>query len=213
MRQSVARALGGRACAYWRVASAKVEIPAPNERTLREAAYNALARRAASAAQVRTTLLRKITNWAIRARRAGQDAEAIEAAVQRARPWVDPIVKDLLERGLLDDARFAEARVRGLLQQGKSRRAILAHLSAKGVDDTLARESVPPDRQSELESALRLLRKRRMGPFSREEPSYELRQKVLGVLARAGFDRDTCVRALDMPSEEAERQIGTRGGW
>lgn len=185
--------------------------PPPTEAALRESAYASLARRAASVAQLRTTLQRKITTWATRAQRAGGDAMEIDAAVNEAREASARVLRDLIERGLLDDVKFAAARAQGLSQRGKSRRAIEAHLAAKGVASEITREHVVIDSASELEAAVRLARKRRIGPFAEEASTPELRHKALGVLARAGFDFSTCERVLRLERESAEAMLGTRG--
>ncbi len=192
---------------------AKPPIPAPTETDLRESAYASLARRAASVAQLRTTLQRKITTWATRSRRAGRDAVEIEAAIQEAREASERVLRGLIERGLLDDAKFAETRAQGLSQRGKSRRAIEAHLAAKGVASEITREHVVIDAASELEAAVRLARKRRIGPFVHDPAAVtpELRHKALGVLARAGFDRSTCERVLRLERDAAEALLGSRG--
>jgi regulatory protein len=53
-----------------------------------------------------------------------------------------------------------------------------------------------------------LARKRRIGPYrTTEDAGAAGRMKEMGLLARAGFSRETAEQALDMAREEAEGRI------
>lgn len=187
--------------------------PPPTRASLHEAALAYLARGAATADSVTKTLHRRIANWARRSARAGRDREMLEHDVDAARALVPEIVGRLGEVGLVNDAAFAETRARRLERSGRSRRAISAHLIQKGVDAAVVREALPHDAGAELAAALAFARKRRMGPFSRDEPDprdRELHRKALGVMARAGFGFDVCERALRMDRDAAEERIRER---
>lgn len=184
--------------------------PAPTRASLHEAALAYLTRGAATADSVSKTLQRRIANWARRAARAGREREALEQDVEAARALVPEIVARLREVGLVNDAALAETRARRLERSGRSRRAIAAHLVQKGVDAAIVREAVPCDAGAELAAALAFTRRRRIGPFAREEEDREARHKALGAMARAGFDYDVCERALRMDREAAEERIRER---
>ncbi len=184
--------------------------------SLRESAYAYLTRTAATAAGVKAQLDRKITTWARASLRAGADEDEVTTAAELAKTWVAPLVADLVAARLIDDARFAEARAQRLAGAGKSRRVIVHHLTQKGIEQEMARDVVGHDASAELDAALRLAKKRRLGPFSRDPEQLttrEGRSKQMGVLARAGFDLGTCERVLRATLEEAEARVGTRGGW
>ena len=67
------------------------------------------------------------------------------------------------------------------------------------------------DRDGDLDAALVLTKKRRIGAFRRDETIDGVaKQKELGVLARAGFDRSTAERALRFDRAEAEERLGSR---
>ncbi|MBI0433544.1 RecX family transcriptional regulator [Roseomonas sp. KE0001] len=181
--------------------------PPPDAARLREAALAHLARFAATEAGLIRVLHRRIDRWARRAEAEGQEAEAVAARVAAARAEAVAVAHRLSDTGAVDDAAFAASRARRLNQAGRSRRAIAAHLAAKGVrPDTAATllEAAPPD---DLAAALGHLRRRRAGPFAAEPPSPEQRLKALAALARGGFARDVAERALDMAPEEAEDRL------
>lgn len=163
-------------------------------------------------------LERRIASWARKASRDGHhEPDDVEQAVLRAKAAIAPIVERMVEIGAVNDARFAEARAARLVRQGRSRRAIAAHLSSKGVGEGLVREATARDASTELVAALTLARKRRLGPFAREETrnvrDADARRKALGVFARAGFDIATAERALRMDPEEAEATLAKTDRW
>ena len=190
---------------------------APTRAALHEAALAYLARGAASADSVAKTLQRRIGNWARRALRAGRDGEAIAQDAAAARELIAPIVERLGEVGLVNDAAFAANRAKRMSTSGRSRRAITAHLAQKGVAATTVREAVGHDVGAELAAAIAFARKRRLGPFAREEAEPLDRdarrvaeRKALGTMARAGFDFGVCERVLRMDRDDADERLRDR---
>ena len=182
------------------------ERPAPTEAVLHEAALAYLARYAASRAGVIRVLDRKVARWA---RLAGTaDAEI----VAQCRVAVRRVATRLEQAGLIDDAQFAASRARSLTRSGKSRRAVAAHLGARGIGGEILEEAVPQDEEAEFAACLILARKRRIGPF-RPDGKPEDRMRELGILARAGFAQSMAQRALEAGPDEAEALIiGLRQG-
>ena len=181
--------------------------PAPTKNALHEAALAYLARGSATAVTLGRVLERKIGNWARRAGRAARDPEQVASELATCREHIAAIIARFQEVGLVNDASFAESRVRSLTRAGRSRRAISAHLTAKGVDAETARQALPTDASIELDAAIAFARKKRIGPFAREEVDRAGKQKALAAMARAGFGWSTCERALGMDLEQAEERI------
>jgi regulatory protein len=179
-------------------------VKPPDRQELHEAALRHLARYAATAAGLTRVLDRRIARWA-----AAEDG-APEAAAE-ARREARAVVARLVEAGVVDDAGFAAARAQRLARSGRSRRAVAAHLAARGVDGETAQAALATD---DLASALVHARRRRIGPFrAAAGADAEARRRELAVLARAGFPRDVAERALAMPAEEAAAlvaQVGRR---
>lgn len=179
--------------------------PPPDEAGLREAALAHLARYATTEARLRQVLGRRLERWA-RAAGAQLGADEIAAALGPARAAVPRVVAALAAAGALSDADFAATRSRALRRAGRSRRAIAAHLAAKGVPAEMARAAVPEDAAGELAAALLLARRRRLGPFRAglppADPAAARRERA--VLARAGFAEGVARRALACDRAEAE---------
>lgn len=181
--------------------------PPPDAARLRDAALAHLARYAATEAGLTRVLQRRIDRWARAAEAQGERdsvAEQASAAMAQARA----VVARLAEAGAVSDAVFAASRARTLVRAGRSRRAVTAHLAAKGVAVELAREAVPDDAETELAAALTLARRRRLGPFRAGEAADEaMRRKELAALARAGFSQAVACQALGMDPAEAEERV------
>ncbi|HEY6431353.1 MAG TPA: RecX family transcriptional regulator [Acetobacteraceae bacterium] len=174
-------------------------IPPPDEASLREAALAYLARYSATEAGLRRVLNRRVDRWA-------RSLEGDEAAptVEAARDVVRAVVARLVAAGVVDNAAFAEARTRSLVRAGRSRRAVAAHLAAKGVDAATARAVLPSDDATELAAAIALTARRRIGAFRAAAADDAARRRELGMMARAGFPQPIAVRALGMDRDAAE---------
>ena len=184
--------------------------PITRER-IRNWALGYLGRFAATEAHLLVVLERKIKRHL--------DPEAEETDLSA---WIEvarQTARDMVDLGIVNDRLFAEARVRSLHTQGKSRRAIVQKLAAKGVasDDIEAAftefagefgEGVS-DEVLDLEAAVRLARRRRIGPFRRGEVVDERQmRREFGVMARAGFGYAVARRVLNAENlEELENLL------
>jgi len=166
----------------------------PDTDRLYQAALNHLARYAATEAGLARVLARKLERWM----RVDAAPEETAAALRRAKSDIPAIIARLKAAGLLDDAAFAASRAKRLTREGKSRRAALAHLAAKGVKGA----ALPEDPERELAAACAYLRRRRAGPFG-DAPEL----KILAAMARGGFSQQTARRALRLDRDEAEALI------
>jgi regulatory protein len=187
--------------------------PPPNAARLREAALAHLARFAATEAGLRRVLERRISRWARAAEAEGQAREAIAAATAALHVEITSLAQSLVVAGAVDDAAFAESRARRLARSGHSRRAIAAHLAAKGIETETAAAALPEGEEAELLAAIAFCRRRRLGPFARVAPDAPARVKALAALARGGFAQGVARRALSMDPTEAEEMLlaGRRG--
>ncbi|MBR0648399.1 hypothetical protein GXW78_01875 [Roseomonas terrae] len=180
---------------------------APTAARLREAALAHLARFAATEAALRRVLERRVDRWARAAEAEGQPHETTAAAAAAARAAAAEVARAMVAAGAVDDAAFAESRARRLARAGRSRRAIAAHLSMKGVAAETAAAAIPEGEDAELAAALAHCRRRRMGPFARAAEDADARRKALGSLARGGFSQSVARRALAMEPTEAEDRL------
>ena len=156
-----------------------------------------MARYAATETGLARVLARRIERWG---RLQGEEAEPedVEQTMRRAKAAIPGVLSRLKELGVLNDELFAASRVKRLTREGKSRRATLAHLAAKGVKAP----ALPDDPERELAAACAYLRRRRAGPFG-PAPA----DKILAAMARGGFSQSIARRALALEREDAEALI------
>jgi len=167
---------------------------------LHKAALHYLERYASSTEHLRRVLRRRVERSA---RLHDTDRDEGEA-------WIAAIVARLAAAGLLDDRVYAETRAHSLHRRGASLRRIAGMLRQKGIGDddiaatlqTLAGESPSPD----LEAAVRLARRRRLGPWRDADIRAERRNRDMAALARAGFSLDLARRVIDAESPERLEQ-------
>lgn len=183
--------------------------PPPDAGALREAALTYLARYAATEAGLLRVLQRRIDRWAQQAQGSEADRDTVTAQVAAAAATARDVVARLAAAGAINDAAFAESKARSLARAGRSRRAIAAHLAAKGVDPETQRRLLPDtDTDNELSAALVLARRRRIGPFrAGDPPDADGRRRELAIFARAGFPQDVARRALALDPQEAETLV------
>jgi regulatory protein len=163
---------------------------------LLKTALDYLAHYASSSENLRRVLLRH-------AKRA---AEKDGVSASGAGPVVATIVERCRAAGVLDDAAYAGQQAASLARRGQSRQAIRFRLAQKGVAAALIDEALAglaADGAGELAAACALVRRRRLGPFRPAASRAELRDRDLGVLARAGFGLDLARRVLSAPNEAA----------
>lgn len=171
---------------------------------LNRAALHYLERYASSAENLRRVLMRRVHRSAMIH---GTDPDEGRAAV-------DEIIARYQSAGLLDDAAYAEMRVRSLHRRGASRRLITAKLLEKGVgpediDHALARLDTD-SRTPDLDAACNYARRRRLGPW-RVSNRADNRNRDLAALGRQGFSMDIALKVIDATDSdhlEAERADG-----
>jgi len=175
----------------------KRQPPMTYER-LERAAYHYLARFASSRQRLREVLERKI--------RRGNDGFAPPDATQQG--WIDSVLTKLDSLALIDDTAYARAKADELLRRGKSSRHVRGWLRARGVDEeaietalAAAAEEAGGARAAEADAALRLAKRRRLGPYRREPADAQSREKELAAFARAGFALSLAKAIVDAEDE------------
>jgi regulatory protein len=106
---------------------------------------------------------------------------------------------EMVRVGLLDDRKYAEAVVRSQLSRKPAgRRYLLARLRTKGVPGEIAEDVVAAalDERDELDDAMDLAR-RKLRTYRPDLDPGAARRRLMGVLARRGFDADTTRRVVE----------------
>jgi regulatory protein len=156
---------------------------------LEERALRYAARWETSAAEVATLLERKILE------RCERSDESPELALE----MIPALVTKLVERGYVDDRRFASGALERQCRRGASTARTRARLAAKGISESMIDSLfAEEDPEIEIRSAWKLARRRRLGPYC-ENPTERRasRDRQLGVLSRQGFEHEIALRIVD----------------
>ena len=120
--------------------------------------------------------------------------------------WIDQVVQDLLEQGLLNDKAYAEGKIHALLRRGKPLWIIKRTLSSKGVEKDVIERVVCELKSAisnpELAAAVNLARRKKLGPFGATDQRPARKVKDMEALARAGFGFDVARSVVEAKSFE-----------
>jgi len=117
---------------------------------------------------------------------------------------IETVLIDLEEQGILNDALYSELKSKNFLKRGYSLNKIKQHLYQKGIGQDLLKQTIEKIQNDhtnpDFYSAIRICKKRRIGPYRPEANKEIFYKKDMGVLARSGFSYDLSkeVLALDL---------------
>ena len=117
---------------------------------------------------------------------------------------IEIVLNDLEEKGILNDSLYSEIKSKNFLKRGYSLNKIRQHLSQKGISGELLNQTIEKIQNDETNpdfySAIRICKKRRIGPYRPEANREIFYKKDMGVLARSGFSYDLAkeILALDL---------------
>ena len=124
---------------------------------------------------------------------------------------IDEIISNLEKNKFLNDEMYSDSKARMFLRRGYSLNKINQSLRSKGIEDKYVKQSIDKIKEDEIEpdlvSALKLCKRRRIGP-TRPESNRELfYKKDMGILARGGFSFDLSKRVLNLDANEFKKLI------
>ena len=93
-----------------------------------------------------------------------------------------------------------------MLRKGYSLNKIRYSLIKKGIDQKYIQDSISKIKENESDpdffSAIRICKKKRIGPNREENNRSLFYKKHIAILARSGFSYETSKKVLDIPKEE-----------
>ncbi len=164
----------------------------PTKQRLKNVALYYLERYSSSMENLKKVLKRRVDKYTF------ENAEYDKA---EAYGFIDEIAAEFEGYGYLNDENYAEMKVKNYLAAGKSKRYILEKMREKGVDLSLVEKLFENSEYDSFEAAMRLAKKKKIGPFRAEEARKEFWQKDAGVLLRAGFEFEVVKRVLGTQKE------------
>ena len=122
---------------------------------------------------------------------------------------IDSVIASLVDQKLLSDKYYSDAKSKAFLKKGYSLNKIRYNLIKKGIDEKYIKASISKIKENESEpdffSAIKICKKRRIGP-NREESNRSLfYKKDISILARSGFSYEISKKVLEIPKEEYKK--------
>ena len=122
---------------------------------------------------------------------------------------IDSVISSLVDQKFLSDEYYSDAKSKALLRKGYSLNKIRYSLIKKGIDEKYIKSSISKIKEKESEpdffSAIKICKKRRIGP-NREESNRSLfYKKDISILARSGFSYEISKKVLEIPKEEYKK--------
>ena len=115
---------------------------------------------------------------------------------------IDQIVDNLEKNKIINDELYSDSKARMFLRRGYSLNKINQSLRQKGIDSQFIKQSIDKIKEDEIEpdfvSALKLCKRRRIGPLRPEANRELFYKKDMGILARGGFSFDLSKRVLNL---------------
>ncbi len=124
---------------------------------------------------------------------------------------IDEIVLNLEKHRLINDELYSDSKARTFLRRGYSLNKINQSLRNKGIDSKFIKQSIDKIKEDKIEpdfvSALKLCKRRRIGPVRPEANRELFYKKDMGILARGGFGFELSKRVLKLETLEFNKLI------
>ena len=119
---------------------------------------------------------------------------------------IDVVLEDLEKTKFLNDKFYSNSKAKSLIQRGSSINKIRNYLFSKGIKDKYIKitldEIIANNEDQDFFSAIKVCKKKRIGPARDENNRPLFFKKDIGILARSGFDFETSKRVMDLEKNE-----------
>ena len=119
---------------------------------------------------------------------------------------IDIVLSDLEKSKFINDKFYSESKAKSMIQRGNSINKIRNYLINKGINNEFIKDTVNKitDENSEQDffSAIKLCKKKRIGPARIEDNRSLFYKKDISLLARNGFDFETSKKVMDIKKDD-----------
>ena len=124
---------------------------------------------------------------------------------------IDIVLSDLEKNKFINDKFYSDSKAKSMIQRGSSLNKIRYYLIGKGINNQYIKETVEriQDENSDQDffSAIKLCKKKRIGPARTEENRSLFYKKDISILARNGFDFETSKKVMEIEKDDYDRII------
>ena len=165
---------------------------------LRNFAYDYIARYSCSKLQLRTFLFKKY----LKKKQKNYNKKELFNLI-------DTVISTLEDQKLVSDKYYSDSKSKDFLRRGYSLNKIRFSLIKKGIDAKYIKSSISKIKDNEADpdffSAIKICKKRRIGPMRDENNRSLFFKKDISILARSGFSYETSKKVLDISKEEFKK--------
>ena len=119
---------------------------------------------------------------------------------------IDIVLSDLEKNKFINDKFYSESKAKSMIQRGNSINKIRSYLVGKGINDQFIKDTVEKinneNSDQDFFSAIKLCKKKRIGPARIEDNRSLFYKKDISLLARNGFDFETSRKVMDIEKDE-----------
>ena len=119
---------------------------------------------------------------------------------------ISVVLDDLEKTKFINDKFYSSSKAKSLIQRGSSINKIRSYLFSKGVKDKYIKitldEIKSNNEDQDFFSAIKICKKKRIGPARDENNRTLFYKKDIGILARSGFDFEISKRVMDLEKNE-----------
>jgi regulatory protein len=119
---------------------------------------------------------------------------------------IDIVLSDLEKSKFINDQFYSESKAKSMIQRGNSINKIRNYLIGKGIHDEFIKDTVDKIRDDNSDqdffSAIKICKKKRIGPARAEDNRPLFYKKDISLLARNGFDFEVSKKVMDMDKED-----------
>ena len=119
---------------------------------------------------------------------------------------IDVVLKDLENSKFINDQFYSKSKAKSLIKRGSSINKIRTYLIGKGINNEFIKDTVNKiqDENSDQDffSAIKICKKKRIGPARTEDNRPLFYKKDISLLARNGFDFETSKKVMDIEKND-----------
>ena len=119
---------------------------------------------------------------------------------------IDIVLSDLEKSKFINDKFYSESKAKSMIQRGNSINKIRNYLINKGINNEFIKDTVnkitEENSEQDFFSAIKLCKKKRIGPARIEDNRSLFYKKDISLLARNGFDFETSKKVMDINKDD-----------
>ncbi len=119
---------------------------------------------------------------------------------------IDVVLSDLEKNKFINDKFYSDSKAKSMIQRGSSINKIRNYLIVKGINNEFIKDTLDKinDENSDQDffSAIKLCKKKRIGPARPEDNRPLFYKKDISLLARNGFDFETSKKVMEIEKED-----------